>query len=119
MVGSLTWDRCGEGGGDDTPWITPEDGIAIRGDAPLVAHLETDGTLFDPGYGASYAAAGEGFSPSVLHPLKSSVGSDRRSVEVDAPPPGDWSISVTVGINDTVHGVVFTSPYYFRVRILP
>ncbi len=55
----------------------------------------------------------------LLHPLKSSVGSNRRSVEVDAPPPGDWSISVTVGINDTVHGVVFTSPYYFRVRILP
>ena len=117
--GSITFSTCDDSGGDDTPWLVPEDGVTIGGGAPLVVRLTTAGTLFDPGYGAAYAAANEGMDPHETRGLTIRAGAEQGTLEVDAPPPGDWSISVPVGVNDTVHGVVFTSPYYFRVRIEP
>ncbi len=119
VAGSITFEQCGMSGGDDTPWITPENGVSLRGDAPLAIRLVTEGTLFDVGYAASYAAAEDPTFAFETSPLRIVGNIEQDSFLLEAPPPGDWSISVSVGVNDTVHGVVFTSPYYFRVRIQP
>jgi hypothetical protein len=118
-VGSITFEWCGQSGGDDNPWLTPQDGISVKDADPLAVRLTSKGTLFDAGYRSAYATAELTGSPFVIHELAIQAGPDLGSLQVEAPPPGDWSISVFVGVNDTVHRVVFSSPYYFRVRILP
>lgn len=119
VPGSITWERCGEGGGDDTPWITPESGVSLRGDAPLVVRLISEGTLLQVGSAADYAAAEDPTFTFETSSLAIVSDIEQNAFEIEVPPPGDWSISVSIGVNDTVHGVVFTSPCYFRVRILP
>jgi hypothetical protein len=52
-------------------------------------------------------------------PLGLRPGTTAGTFLIDAPPPGDWSVSVTVGINDVAHGAVWQGPFYFRITILP
>ena len=75
-------------------------------------------TLFDAAW-ARYAAAARGNGPLIVTPLGLRPGTTAGTYLIDAPPPGDWSVSVSVGINDVAHGAVWQGPFYFRITILP
>lgn len=114
---SITFEDCVGAGGDSSPWITPDQGITISGANSFLVRLISEGVLFDAGYRAAYMDAADPYGPSEPRPLGIEPGPDANTLEVKTPPPGDWSVSVFVGVNDTVHGVIFTHPYYFRVRV--
>jgi hypothetical protein len=112
---SVTLVSCTLTGADQGPWIVPATGIAIAAGTPLVFRVEAPGVELVRVATASAGRAEVGAGPS----LELEVRGDSRTgaVLVEPPPPGDWSVSVSVVLNDRVHGAVWSAPVYFRVRV--
>jgi hypothetical protein len=117
-AGSVSLTTCSGSGVDDSPWLVPELGARLTRRAPLTLAIRGPETLFEAKV-ARYAAAAQGNGPLVLTPLGLRPGTTAGTFLIDAPPPGDWSVSVSVGINDVAHGAVWQSPFYFRITLLP
>lgn len=120
VAGSISLTTCSGSGNDDAPWLVPDLGARLTGPAPLTLSIRGTETLFEANvarYAAAAAAQGNGLP--VLTPLGLRPGTTAGTFLIDAPPPGDWSVSVTVGINDVAHGAVWQGPFYFRITILP
>jgi hypothetical protein len=112
VPGSVSWESCGADGVDDTPWLEPEGGIILSGAAALEVAVAGDAVLFEI-TDARYAAAGSRGVPDRQLAVASAAG----TMSVELPPPGDWVVSVSVGINDVRHGIIWTGPFYFRVEV--
>jgi len=119
-AGSASLTTCSGSGVDESPWLVPEHGARLTGPAPLTLAIRGTETFFEANW-ARYAAAAaaQGNGPLVLTPLGLRPGTTAGTFLIDAPPPGDWSVSVSVGINDVAHGAVWQAPFYFRITILP
>lgn len=118
IAGSVSLTTCSGSGNDDTPWLVPELGARLTGPSSLTLSIRGTETLFEANV-ARYAAAAQGNGLLVLTPLGLRPGTTPGTFLIDAPPPGDWSVSVSVGINDVAHGAVWQGPFYFRITILP
>lgn len=112
---SVTLVACTRTGTDSSPWIVPDTGVVVAEGTPLLFRVEAPGVeLFRVDVvqaGPAEVGAGPG--------LELEVRGDPRAggVVLEAPPPGDWSVAVSVVLNDRVHGAVWSAPVYFRVRV--
>lgn len=114
LPGSGGFQTCTTGGDVDSGFHDPESGATVMAGARLALTLEGEATLFQIG-SASYSAWGtSGESQNPLGTYQPSAG----VFEVDAPPPGDWTVVVGASINDVPRGTVTSQAWYFRITVL-
>jgi hypothetical protein len=117
LTGSLTWSTCRRFGGDDTPWLVPEDALDARQIDLLVIDLTND---FDVVSWQAFAVPAREMprdNRSNVVELGHGLGQTDGAATFAAPPIGDWVVVVNAWSINEMGTVVANSPYYFRVKV--
>jgi hypothetical protein len=115
VAGTGSFVTCTRSGDVDAFFTDPPTGVTLGAAGRL--SLTGDGPIeiFDI-EGAGYSPWGtEGADPRDLGTYQPSPG----VFEVDAPPAGDWTVTVYLGINELQGGIVRNNVWYFRVTVQP